>query len=135
VFRNVDDGVGVKEKFGGERADIDPGLAQCECEGEVIRRIGFLEIGLGERITNEIQSFRGVICGKKHGGGVKLESVIGPFFGEHAADAGDALRPGCLNQFPKGIQFLVLGSNLTFIELGKVEAVRLGLFRTKGITD
>ena len=131
MFGDVDDGVGILEKFRGKSLDINASLAKFESEGEIVGGVGLLEIGLSERIAYEITSFRGRIGGEEHGGSIDLEDVIGFFFSEESADAGYAFRAGGLDLFPEGVQFLGLGFELSFVQLSEMEAIGFGFFGAK----
>ena len=73
----MDCGVGIEEKLGGQGADINANEIKSEGQGKIVCGIGFLEVGLGERVSYEIACFRGRIGGEKHGGSVNLKYVVG----------------------------------------------------------
>ena len=79
MFGDVDYGVGIEKKLGGQGADINASEIKSEGEGKIVCGIGFLEVGLRKRISDEIACFRGGIDGKKHGGSVDLKYVVGFF--------------------------------------------------------
>jgi len=128
VFGDVDDGVGIEKELGSKGADVDAGLTEGQSDREVSGRIGFLEIGLHQRIADEIARFRRRIDGEKHAGGIELEDVIGFFCGEERADARNPFGTRGLNLFPEGVDLFGLGVELGFVELGEMEAVGFGFF-------
>src|SRR5208282_3087394 len=118
VFGNVNGGVGIAEKARDEGLDVHASLREPKGERKIISGIGFLEIGLGDGVADNFQGIGGGVHLIEDLAGIELEIVVGGFCCEHEFKARGAFGASGLELLPEGVEFLALGIDLGFVQLG-----------------